>query len=97
MNKATPRAPARAQLPLLPLGPGGLAKVTPHEESPQILRQISPDYTRASIQAVRSAQLVLWEAEVDAAVARVKPTRSNNLGLGKESKALFAVSPGVAK
>ena len=32
-KKGTPRAPARARLPLLPSGPGGVHLVTPHEGS----------------------------------------------------------------
>src|SRR5699024_3384863 len=31
-RKRTPRAPARASLPLLPSGPGGVHKITPHGE-----------------------------------------------------------------
>jgi len=32
LTEATPRAPARAQLPLLRFRPGGLAEIAPHEE-----------------------------------------------------------------
>src|SRR5664279_6658253 len=33
-EQRTPRAPARARLPLLPSGPGGFTGCTPHEGSP---------------------------------------------------------------
>jgi hypothetical protein len=35
--EATPRAPARACLPLLPSGPGGVQRVTPREGSQQTI------------------------------------------------------------
>src|SRR5664280_2746352 len=36
-EQRTPRAPARARLPLLPSGPGGFTGCTPHEGSPTIV------------------------------------------------------------
>jgi hypothetical protein len=41
-DEVTPRAPARACLPLLPSGPGGFSRVTPREGSRKVYGSTCP-------------------------------------------------------
>ncbi len=42
-------------------------------------------------------ELILWEAEVDSAVAWIKPTRCNRLAACEEVNALNAVRLGISE
>jgi hypothetical protein len=44
-----------------------------------------------------SIELVLWEAEVDSAVAWIKPTRCNRLATSKEVNTFNAVRLGITE
>lgn len=64
-NERTPRAPARARLPLLPFGPGGVHRMTPRGEpetslrEPRALCRIAPDPHSAGARQVRDLMMVL--------------------------------------
>jgi hypothetical protein len=42
-------------------------------------------------------ELVLWESQIDATVAWIKPTTSYRFAAGKEVNAFFSVRFGIAK